>query len=375
MSGTNRRAPKRKAALAALVAIQKIKVTEEEADDVFLLDAKAPSAGGGRQVHFCIGGVALPEELACHILGFCPKMELVHSISLVSTLWYDLSKSSVLWQTLDFLDLKQSKKNLASMGRFLKILQRPQFASLKYLGFPDIYRTLSRQIFPNISKACPLLEEIDCATVHGENNVGVRPFSDEMTKRPAIFPNSKKISLEMIHVDSNSLEQFVKAMDGRLVGLNLLAGRGRYQCLDTTLEAIGRYCPNLESFCNGFHGDSNEDHFEEIVTEKGIIALLQACPKLKVCMCGTVISYVTQHRTFFLHKNSRSYSFQNLELVNLKSIGKQAFHYILHSSNLSRLYVVGHSWPYSVLKDPVMLDNLSNKLDLKVVYPSPRHMH
>jgi hypothetical protein len=292
MSGTNRRAPKRKAALAALVAIQKIKVTEEEADDVFLLDAKAPSAGGGRQVHFCIGGVALPEELACHILGFCPKMELVHSISLVSTLWYDLSKSSVLWQTLDFSDLKQPKKGsglATTMGCFLKIIQRPQFAFLKYLSFPDVYRTLSRNIFPRISKACPLLEEIDFATVY-EVKVGVRPYSDEMTKLPAIFPNLRKISLEMIHFDSNDLEQFVKAMDGRLAGLHLLAGRSqdRHQCLNATLETIGRYCPNLTSFGYGFHWYFVEDNFDETVTSKGIIALLQACPKLKVCMCGTV---------------------------------------------------------------------------------------
>jgi hypothetical protein len=50
MSGTTLRAPKkRKAASAALVAIQKIKVTEEEDADV-LVDAKAPS--GGRHATF-----------------------------------------------------------------------------------------------------------------------------------------------------------------------------------------------------------------------------------------------------------------------------------------------------------------------------------
>jgi hypothetical protein len=301
MSGTTRRACKRKAASAALVAIQKIKVAEEEEDDNVLLDAKEEAPYGGRHVHFGIGGerVALPEELACHILGFVPKTDLVHSISLVSTLWYDLSKSTVLWQTLDFSDLKQSKKYLTSMGRFLKILQRPQFASLKHLGFPDIYRTILRNVFPNVSKACPLLEEIDWATVHKENVIGVRPFSDEMPKLPAIFPNLKKISLELMHADSNSLEQFVKAMDGRLVGLNLLAGRdGRIQCLDATLETIGRHCPNLESFRYGFRYDSQEDDFEETVTEKGIIALLRACPKVKVCaVCVVLYSVMSCYTT------------------------------------------------------------------------------
>jgi hypothetical protein len=251
MSGTTRSAPKRKAAAAALDASQKVKLTEEDEEDDVLVDAKAPS--GGRLVHFCID-VPLPEELAFHILGFVPKTDLVHSISQVSTLWYDLSKSSVMWQTLDFSDLKQSKKGLGSMGRFLKILQRPQFASLKYLGFPDIYRTQCRQVFPNISMACPLLEEIDFATIHG-NNLGVRPFSDEMSKLPTMFPNLKKISLEMIRYNSDSVEQFVQAMDGRLVHLHLMASRelrGTHQCLNATLETIGRYCPNLTSFRYGF---------------------------------------------------------------------------------------------------------------------------
>jgi hypothetical protein len=106
-------------------------------------------------------------------------------------MWNDLSKSTVLWQTLDFSDLKQSKKGLTSMSRFLKILQRPQFASLKCLTF-------SRQVFPNISKACPLLEEINCATTHDERIIGVHPFADGMMRLPAIFPNLKKISLELI---------------------------------------------------------------------------------------------------------------------------------------------------------------------------------
>jgi hypothetical protein len=82
------------------------------------------------------------------------------------------------------------------------------------------------------------MEEIDFATVY-KGNVGVRPHSDEMTKLPAIFPNLKKISLEMIHFDSNHLEQFVKAMDGRLAGLHLLVGRsddrhGHSQCLNAS---------------------------------------------------------------------------------------------------------------------------------------------
>jgi hypothetical protein len=125
------------------------------------------------------------------------------------------------------------------------------------------------------------------ATVYDERNLNCRPSRDDssMTKPPAIFPNLKKISLEMIRFDSNHLEQFLKATDGRLTGLHLLAGRdgARYSlCLNATLETIGRYCPNLTSFRYGFHRRLQENHFDETVTSKGIIALLRACPKVKV---------------------------------------------------------------------------------------------
>jgi hypothetical protein len=365
---------KRKAAEAALDAIQKIKLTEAEEDDdddVSLDDSEAPS--GGRLAHFCIGGgAALPEELAYHILGFVPKTDLVHSISLVSTLWNDLSKSTLLWQTLHFSKngLKQSKKGLASMGRFIGILQRPQFASLKRLGFPDIYRTRSRNVFPKISKACPLLEEIDLATIHRNNNVGVRPFSEDMMIFPSIFPNLKKISLEMFGCNNrDSVERFVQAMDGRLVRLHLLAGGSMHEdcrCLDATLEIIGRSCPNLTSFSYEYLRCVREDNFEETVTDKGFIALLEACPKLKVCiMRGTTVPSLKPSSCTTPHPPC----FQNLELVNLRKIGKPAFDYILQSSNLSRLCVFFNP---ALMNDSVMLGNLSDKLDLYVDEHAPR---
>jgi hypothetical protein len=81
-------------------------------------------------------------------------------------------------------------------------------------------------------------------------------------------------------------------------------------------------------------------------------------------MCSVVLyvlSSLTHHQTFF-SRNSRSCCFQNLELINLQAIGSQAFDYIVHSSNLSRLYVV-----LAIQFCWAMLDKLSNKLDLTVL--------
>jgi hypothetical protein len=276
--------PKRKAAVAALDAIQESNTTDE-ADDVLLeLDNEAPDGFSGQIV---IGTCTLPEEISLLILAFLPKMDLVHKISLVSTMWCHLSKSPLLWQSLDFpMELKASKKRLSSMARFTKLLRRPQFASLKKLSFPNVNRTLNRYIFHNFSKACPLLEELDLEMVYGDW-VGVRPFGSEMEELPTIFPNLKQISLEMLYITSKHLEHFAKGMGGRLVQLHLSAGRGfgeHERCFDETLESIGLHCPNLESFRYGVLVDWNEDRYEAAVTDYGIISLIQGCKKLKVCI-------------------------------------------------------------------------------------------
>jgi hypothetical protein len=279
--------PKRKTAEAALDAILKSNTTEEADDMLLELDNEAPDGFSGQIV---IGTCTLPEEISLLILDFLPKTDLVHKISLVSTMWCHLSKSPLLWQSLDFpMELKASKKGLSSMARFTKLLQRPQFASLKKLSFPNVNRTLNRNIFHNFSKACPLLEELDLETVYGDW-VGVRPFNSEMENFHTIFPNLKKLSSEMLRFTSKSLQQFVKGMGGRLVQLHLTAGRGlgeNERCFDETLESVGLHCPNLESFRYGFFEDWHEYHFgDNTVTANGIISLIQGCKKLKVCIRG-----------------------------------------------------------------------------------------
>jgi glutaredoxin len=294
--------PTRKAAEAALEAIYKSN-TSEEADDMLLeLDNEAaPTVFSGQIV---IGTCTLPEEISLHILGFLPKTDLVHTISLVSTMWCHLSKSPLLWQSLDFpMELKASKKRLSSMARFTELLQRPQFASLKKLCFPKINRT--RDNFQHFLKACPLLEELDFEMIYG-NKVGVRPVGSEMEALPVIFPNLKKVSLEMVRSTSENLQQFAKGMGGRLVQLHVTAGRAcreRECCFDETLESIGLHCPNIESFRYGFLEDWHEGYFDDTVTDNGIISLIQGCPKLKVCIkvCHIIGSFCAARNLSLTH--------------------------------------------------------------------------
>jgi hypothetical protein len=280
--------PKRKAAEAALDAIRQSNTTEE-ADDMLLDLVDNEAAPDGFSGQIVIGTCTLPEEISLIILGFLPKTDLVHKISLVSTMWCHLSKSTLLWQSLDFpMELKASKKTLSSMARFTELLRRPQFASLKKLSFPNISRTRSRNDLQAFSDACPLLEEMDFETLYGDW-VGVRPFGSEMEILPVIFPNLKKISLEMVRYTSKHLEQFVEGMGGRLVQLHVIAGREcreYVRCYDETLECISLHCSNLETFRYGFWGDWQENHFEDTVTDNGIISLIQGCKNLKVSVQG-----------------------------------------------------------------------------------------
>jgi hypothetical protein len=59
------------------------------------------------------------------------------------------------------------------------------------------------------SKAYPLLEEIDFETAYGVS-VGVRPFGSEMENFPTIFPNLKKVSLEILRFTNKYLQHFAK---------------------------------------------------------------------------------------------------------------------------------------------------------------------
>jgi hypothetical protein len=87
-----------------------------------------------------------------------------------------------------------------------------------------------------------------------------------------------------------------KTMGPRLLRLHLRAGREHSphsRCFDSTLQYIGRHCPNLESFRYGFFdlNMSQEGDFAnaDTVTGDGVIALLQGCSMLKVSYKGTLL--------------------------------------------------------------------------------------
>jgi len=286
------RRPKRKAALAAHDAILRIKKQQQADDDDEQNDINSKNGTtamigeqyDSKPVLFCGGSITLPQEILKEILDFLPKKNMVHSASLVCSSWNRATKRPDLWPVLD-ADIWNKFPAFSSMRQFLLFLRRPQFARLRTLTPPSVYRTVRRNVFDQIARACPLLEEMDLSGTNSMLCNAVVPSGEELPRIPELFPKLKKIQICMRNAQAEQVAEFARGMGERLVGLSVQAGTGRdrvdgrrHDLVDETLETLAEHCPNLERFCY----DLASDFFiEERLSERGAIALIRNCAKLK----------------------------------------------------------------------------------------------
>jgi hypothetical protein len=230
---SDERRPKRKADAAALDAILQIKEQEEAIDreektDGPILEEQDAFA---QPILFCGGSVALPKHLFVgEILDFLSKPDLVHSASLVSSAWCNASKDTILWPELDEDIWKKypvlnngipADQVFIFWEQFYDFLRRPQFACLKMLVPPDVYRPRQcKKVLDRIAKICPLLEDLDLSGLSGRRIISTRsvpllPYGEELTSLPAIFPNLKKLQVSTRFVERGHLVEFSQRM-GRL---------------------------------------------------------------------------------------------------------------------------------------------------------------
>lgn len=272
---TERRVPKRKAAEAALEAISRWKKNEKEDDEDDLVEPGLD----------CDGTVSLPYEIFLSILELLPKRELVHCASLVSRDWFVASQNPLLWPALESDIWKKHKppSKIFTMCRFIRFLQRPQFARLKKLEPPPIlFRTMYRSVFDRIGKALPHLEDFD---ISGRASpgllLGVRPYAGELHRVPALFPRLKKLTMDVSTYEQQDLLQLIENMGDRLVELQLVS---RFEDDDTccssneVLKAIGQNCPKLETLR---YMDCICPSETNLITIEGIVAVLEGCPEMK----------------------------------------------------------------------------------------------
>lgn len=298
------RRPKRKAAVAALDAIAVQMKEQDDEDD----EPIAEEEDLWEPVLFC-SDIALPKELVLRILEFLPKKELVHRASLVSSAWCKATKHPLLWPALEADIWKKypgdlpSKMAFSSMRQFHLFLGRPQFARLKTLVPPDIYRTLHRNVFDRIAEVNPFLEDLDLSGRSSIRQFLLVPFPEELPRLPALFQNLKKLRLCMRHVEQQHLVEFARLMGERLVELSVFTFALGKSFSDETFEAIAQNCPNLETFEYEFGGGLSSA--DGRLTKRGPIAVIKGCPKLKIFRV-TVPFDVCPHVNRFVEENGYS---------------------------------------------------------------------
>jgi polyhydroxyalkanoate synthesis regulator phasin len=116
---------------------------------------------------FCNEQVSLPADVFLQILDFLPKTDLVLRASEVSKAWLAMSRSPQLW-TMEHGLLSRSTR-ITNMDHLLALLERPQFALLKTLAFPNLVR-LQENALEKIAESCPLLVYMDIGGLCSSRN-------------------------------------------------------------------------------------------------------------------------------------------------------------------------------------------------------------
>lgn len=227
------------------------------------------SSGIGQPLRFSLrpgGKKSLPEETFAHVLRFLGGREMTHTVGVVCKLWLAKTRLPGLWRRIDRDSGMANSSKRMTMKSFLKVLERPQFAQVRYLSLPS-YCKLGKTTMKQISKACPFLTTL---------NIGYTGFlsGSSMREQHLLDAAEHMMNLSSIrfggYISSTGVENLVKEMRGQLVDLRI-KGRSVH---DDSLSIIGETCANLRYFA---YIGSNSDF-----TGKGVLALLEGCKKLEV---------------------------------------------------------------------------------------------
>lgn len=215
-----------------------------------------------------MSGVRLPADVFILILGFLPRCAAVRAASLVSKAWLAATRDPVFWRTLDgWNGLSEQSRTVRNMTSMLELLSRRQFSALRSLTPPDRIR-MRKNALVCISKACPMLEEIDLGFSIWS---AMRASVDDLLSLPALFPCLESVRLNQWKVTNVGIVEFCKRMGDRLKSIRINSLCNLSESLtDDDLDMISHCCPNLKQFEYG----SYMLH-ESALTERGIAALLE----------------------------------------------------------------------------------------------------
>ncbi|XP_031562133.1 F-box/LRR-repeat protein 20-like isoform X2 [Actinia tenebrosa] len=169
----------------------------------------------------------LPEELIMEIFSFISLKELCLTIPLVCKKWKDFAASPLLWQHLDFNEIKclttKALYNIICMK--CPLLKR---LSLKYRSELSAYEML------NIAKACPQLQQLSLAFCGQINEKIVTMFAE-------YFPDLQDINLEGCDITDGCIN------DLSILPLKRISVSHCVHLSNDSLKTIATSCSHLQS--------------------------------------------------------------------------------------------------------------------------------
>jgi len=263
------------------------------------------SIESGEKADVLLSGMSLPSILMQNILEYVPRPQAVTSASLVSKSWLAIVRAPEFWKALDHsAGLLEESHTILNMTDLLKLLNRPQFASLRTLAPPNKVQNRKKAL-EQVAKACPLLEEIDLGL-----GTWTHMKIDDAALRslPPLFPHLKAVRFNTYRVSSAGLTDWCRAMGTNLVDLAVYESYDKQLLSNEVLASIGKSCPKLEHFYINFDYKTCGDG-----VGKGVIDLLENCSNVK-----------------------------SLRLFNCNNMDQEVYEYIINSNTivLERLIVV-----------------------------------
>ncbi|KAL9181326.1 hypothetical protein ACHAXT_010131 [Thalassiosira profunda] len=258
--------------------------------------------------------ITLPEECFANVLHFLDGREVVNA-SLASKVWLSATRSPQIWE--DGIDMSRLNLNKAlNMTSLLKLLGRPQFASLRALALPYKVK-LGKNSVKQISQVCPQLEICDL----GYYSKNTKAKDADLFAVTEYFPNLTSLRTDMWNVTTSGIASAVRAMGDQLLDLRISGDTiTRHYPSRMTMDAIISSCPNLEYFAyRAFSVSMYYNPDLDGVTGAAIVRLVQGCRRLKTLELHCATHVKKEH--FLEIANTVANDLDSFALRTLKAVG------------------------------------------------------
>jgi hypothetical protein len=259
-----------------------------------------------------VATIDLPEDTFVHVLNFLDGYELVFA-SEVSKEWKSATRNPVLWE--DGIDMSNlNRKKSFNMTEMLKLLNEPQFASVKAFSFPNKVKVGTSTI-KQLAKALPYLERLDLTNPKVKDT--------DLIAATELFGNLQSLNVELWNVTPNGVASAVRSMGNQL--LELRVARSINRMSSQAVGAIASSCPNLKYFAynaGSWGGSKDSVHGDDIVS------LVRSCRNLETLELYDPGEHILQSHYVeiaeLVSNDLEEYALRNL-FVNGHKHGKNSF--------------------------------------------------